>query len=86
MGVTDFEFIWDEQPGGNVEHIAANGLTPEDVECAFEFIIRHDMSRSSGRPMIYGYALDDREIVVIYDVIAERALYVVTAYEPSGQG
>jgi hypothetical protein len=36
--------------------------------------------------MIYGYALDDREIVVIYDVIAERTLYVVTAYEPSEQG
>ncbi|MEX1224631.1 MAG: hypothetical protein WEA31_08805 [Pirellulales bacterium] len=27
-----YEFIWDEEPGGNVEHIAENGLSPEDVE------------------------------------------------------
>lgn len=81
--MTDFEFIWDEQPGGNVEHIAANDLKPEDVEFAFDTVSGHDISRSSGRPIIYGLALDGREIVVVYDVIAERTIYVVTAYEPS---
>ena len=81
--MTDFEFIWDEQPGGNVEHIAAHHLSPEDVECAFELIVGHDISRSSGRPIIYGYTPDDREIVVIYEMIADRTIYVVTAYEPS---
>ncbi|ETX00426.1 MAG: hypothetical protein ETSY1_11275 [Candidatus Entotheonella factor] len=80
--MTDFEFIWDEQPGGNVEHIEANNLSPEDVECAFELISGRDISRSSGRPMIYGYTPDDREIVVIYEMIADRTIYVVTAYEP----
>ena len=81
--MTDFEFIWDEQPGGNVEYIADNNLSPEDVECAFELISGHDISRSSGRPIIYGYTPDDREIVVIYEIIADRTIYVVTAYELS---
>ena len=26
------EIIWDDEPGGNVEHIAEHELTPEDVE------------------------------------------------------
>ena len=63
--MTDFEFIWDDQPGGNVEHIADNGLSSEDVQCAFETIVRRDISRSSGRPMIFGYTPDWRLIAVI---------------------
>lgn len=27
-----FDIIWNEEPGGNIEHIAEHGLTPEDVE------------------------------------------------------
>ena len=27
--------IWDDDPGGNVDHIAINGLTPEEVEDVF---------------------------------------------------
>jgi hypothetical protein len=27
-----FEIIWNEEPGGNVDHIAMNGLTQDDVE------------------------------------------------------
>ncbi len=27
-----FEVIWNEEPGGNLEHIAEHDLTPEDVE------------------------------------------------------
>ena len=81
VALTDFEFIWDEQPGGNVEHIADNGLTPEDVVCAIETAIRHDVSHSSGRPIVYGFTPDDRYIVVIYEEIAEQTIYVITAYE-----
>ena len=78
--MTDFEFMWDEQPGGNVEHLADHGLTPEDVVCAIETAIRHDVSRSSGRPIVYGFTPDDRYIVVIYEEITVRTLYVITAY------
>jgi hypothetical protein len=27
-----FEIIWDEEPGGNVEHIAEHGITMDDGE------------------------------------------------------
>lgn len=79
--MTDFEFIWDEEPGGNVEHIAANDLTPEDVINAYETVTEFTFSRSSGRPAFYGRALDGRRIFVVYDEIDETAVYVVTAYE-----
>jgi hypothetical protein len=31
-------FLWDDSPEGNVEHIAEHGLTPEEVESAFDSI------------------------------------------------
>ena len=27
-----YDVIWNYEPGGNVEHVAEHGLTPEDVE------------------------------------------------------
>jgi hypothetical protein len=42
-----FEIIWDEEPGGNVEHVAEHGLTPEDVEEVIFNPVDHDVSRSS---------------------------------------
>jgi hypothetical protein len=41
-----FEIIWDEEPGGNVEHVAEHGLTPEDVEEVIFNPVDHDVSRS----------------------------------------
>jgi hypothetical protein len=72
-GVTDFEFIWDDESGGNVEHIAANDLTPEDVINAYETVTEFAFSRSSDRPAFYGCALDGRRIFVVYDEIDETA-------------
>ena len=27
-----YDFIWNYEPGGNVEHVEEHGLSPEDVE------------------------------------------------------
>ncbi len=81
--LTDVEFIWDEEPGGNVEHLADNGLTPEDVIHALETVTAFAISRSSGRSAFYGYALDGRFMFVVYEEIAEGTLFAVTAYEVS---
>jgi hypothetical protein len=43
--------------------------------------IAHDISRSSGRPMVYGFTPDGRYIVVVYEAIDDHTLYPVTAYE-----
>jgi hypothetical protein len=74
-------FFWIEEPGGNVEHIAEHGLTPEDVEYAYATAEAFTVSRSSGRPAFSGLALDGRVIFVVYEEMDATTWYVVTAYE-----
>ena len=76
-----FEFIWDEESGGNVEHIAEHGLTPDDIEEVFFNPIDHDTSRSSGLPIIFGFTPEGRYILVVYEKIDEVTIYPVTAYD-----
>jgi hypothetical protein len=64
-----------------VEHIAEHNLTPDDVEAALLHPVAHDISRSSGRPMVYGFTPDGRYIVVVYEEIDQDTWYPVTAYE-----
>jgi hypothetical protein len=46
--------VWDMsgEEGGNVDHIADNGISREDVRDAFDNVSRHTVSRSSGQPAI----------------------------------
>jgi uncharacterized DUF497 family protein len=74
-------FLWDEEEGGNVEHLAEHGLTPDDAEHAFDSAFRHTKSRSSGRPALYGLTGDGRTIFVVYEEIAEGLIYVYSAHE-----
>lgn len=77
------DIIWDldDDPEGNVQHIAEHGLTKDDVRWVLENPARHEVSRSSGRPLAFGYTPDDIYIVVVYDQIDEQTVYPVTAYE-----
>jgi hypothetical protein len=79
--VPSYDIIWNPEPGGNVEHITEHDLTPDDVEAALLHPIAHDISRSSGRPRVYGFTPDSRYIVVVYEEIDHNTLYPVTAYE-----
>jgi hypothetical protein len=78
--VLDFDFIWDEEPGGNVEHIALHDLTPEDVIHAFHYVERTTVSRSSARPAIIGYTPEGDRIFVPYRQLDATTVYVETAY------
>ena len=77
-------FLWDDAPGGNVEHIARHDLTPEEVESAFDHIELQTTSRSSGRPAIFGRTMNDEVIFVVYgldtDDDGQEFVYVYTAY------
>lgn len=73
--------LWNSEPHGNIAHIAEHGLTPEDVEEALFHPVGHDTSRSSGRPMVYGFTPDGRYIVVVYEELDGMTLYPITAYE-----
>lgn len=76
----DYDFIWDEGPGGNVEHIALHDLTPEDVIDAFHNVERHTISRASGLPAIIGYTAAGDRIFVPYRRIDATTVYPETAY------
>ena len=81
-------FCWDYDAGGNVEHVNDHGLTPDDVEYAFETVIEDLRSRSTNRPALKGLTPDGRLIFVTYEVDIEDGdtfVAVVTAYEIGDQ-
>jgi hypothetical protein len=80
----DATIIWDDDPGGNVEHIALNGLTPDEVdEVLLDDSAPVDRSRSTGRPCKFGWTSTGKHIIVIWDVLDDDPPIIapVTAYE-----
>ena len=75
--------IWDldDDPDGNVQHIAAHGLTIEDVEEVLSNQTSEGTSASSGRPCVWGYTPDNVYIIVVYEELDPGTIRVVTAYE-----
>ncbi|MEO8494587.1 MAG: hypothetical protein ABI614_05930 [Planctomycetota bacterium] len=76
-----YEVIWNEEPGGNLEHIAEHDLTPEDVEEVIFNPVDRDTSRTSGLPIVFGFTPDGRYILVVYEQIDAITVYPVTAYD-----
>ena len=86
--MSDFDFVdWDDEddPTGNVLHIALNGLLPEEVEdVLYDPDARDDVSRSTGRPARFGWTSTGKHIIVIYEIAGDSGITVVrpvTAYE-----
>jgi hypothetical protein len=76
-----FDYLWLEGEGGNLEHVAQHGLTPEDVEYVIENYDEQRASRSSGRPMRFGHTPDGRYIAVVFEWFDDLTVYPVTAFE-----
>jgi hypothetical protein len=76
------EILWD--PDGNVQHIAENDVSVEEVE---EVLLNPRnataRSRRNGRPMTFGWTSTGRYIAVAWDIANDdpRMIYPVTAYE-----
>lgn len=75
--------IWDDDdnPDGNVEHIAEHGLTVEDVEYVLQKSGEEVTSRSTDRPCCFGYTQGGDYIIVVYEQVDDDTIYPVTAYE-----
>lgn len=75
--------IWDldEDPEGNVQHCAKHGVSKEEVEEVLEYAIDEDVSRSSGRPAVFGETQSGRHLMVIFEQIDADTVYPVTAYD-----
>jgi hypothetical protein len=76
-----YDFIWNYEPGGNVEHIAEHALVPEDVEIVICNPLEKKVSHSSGRPVATGYTPDGRLIVAVFEMFDDVTVYPITAYE-----
>lgn len=75
--------LWDldDDPDGNVQHCAEHGVTKEGIEQAIENCIDEDVSRSSGRPVLFGEMNSGRHLMIAYEEIDEDTIYPVTAYD-----
>jgi uncharacterized DUF497 family protein len=84
----DFDYVeWDEpdDPSGNVDHIAAAGLTPEEVEdVLYAPDPDMDTSDNTGRDAVFGTTRSGKYIIVVYERTEENGVIVIrpiTGYE-----
>jgi hypothetical protein len=77
------QIIWDDddQPQGNVQHIAEHGLTIDDVECVLTNPTAEGTSKSAQLPCCFGYTPAGEFIIVVYEQPSKETIYPITAYE-----
>ena len=79
--------LWDldDDPDGNVQHIAEHGVTKDDVEEVLQNPKNWTgtSSHSSGMPTVYGWTGAGVHIVVVFEHVDDDPLTVfpITAYE-----
>jgi uncharacterized DUF497 family protein len=75
--------VWDldDDPEGNVVHCAEHGVTKDEIEEVLQNATDADVSRSSGRPVVFGDTNSGRHLMVVYEVIDAETVYPITAYE-----
>jgi hypothetical protein len=75
--------IWDldDDPEGNVQRCAEHDVTKEEVEEVLQQPSDVDVSRSSGRPVVFGDTSAGRPLMVVYETIEADVVYPITAYE-----
>lgn len=71
-------FVWDDE---NVEHLQEHGVAPEDFEAIVSDPDREETSRSSGRPIAFGFAPDGRYLACVFEKIDQATVYPITAFE-----
>ena len=78
--------VWDleDDPDGNVLHIASHGLSQEEVESVlFDPDSDTTRSRSTGEKITFGYTSTGRYIAVVWEHVMDepRTMRPITAYE-----
>ena len=86
MSYTSILWDADDDPDGNVQHIADHGLDVNDVEWVLGAPTSEGVSKSSGMPAVWGFTPDGTYIIVSYQEIDEDTIRVITAYEVPERG
>jgi uncharacterized DUF497 family protein len=75
--------LWDrdDDPQGNVQHIAKHNVTMQEVEDVFQNPAATDTSRTSGLPAVFGDTRAGRHMIVVYKVIDASTVRPITAYD-----
>jgi len=74
--------LWDmdDDPEGNVRHIAEHGLTKEEIEDVLCGVHELDTSRTSGRPIAFGFSSTGAYVCVVFEWVDDETVYPITAY------
>lgn len=74
--------VWslEDDPDGNIAHIAEHGLEMEEVEEVLANPLFETTSRTSGRPVRYGFTRE-RCVKVVFEWMDPGVAYPITAYE-----
>ncbi|HEX4054369.1 MAG TPA: hypothetical protein VHX86_08895 [Tepidisphaeraceae bacterium] len=75
------EVIWISGPDGNVQHLAEHGVTREEAEDVLADPIATDVSRSTGRPIAFGFTRSGRKPAVVYERVDRMTAYPITAFD-----
>ena len=72
------EVFWTPE---TIEHLAEHGISVDDAEHVLRTASVTDTSRTSGRPIKIGRALDGRRIAVVYERVDKVTVHPITAFE-----
>jgi hypothetical protein len=83
--MADVQVIWDleEDPEGNVQHIAEHDITPAEVEEVLEAHFNEaTASASSGNPITFGWTSTGKYLAVVFERIQvdPPVAFPITAY------
>ena len=79
----NYSLVWDldDDPDGNVTHCAEHDVAKDEVEEVFENASDADVSRASGRPVVFGDTNSGRHVKVVFEIIDSDMIYPITAYD-----
>jgi hypothetical protein len=81
MGYATIIGDMEDDPAGNVQHIAEHDLTLEEVDDALAEPEGRSTSRSSGLPIVFGTTTTGRFIAVVFQEIDNETIKPVTAFD-----
>jgi hypothetical protein len=75
--------LWDmdDDPEGNVQHIADHGLTVPYVEYVLRHPAAEGISKSTSLPVAWGYTPENEYVMIVYERIDLDTIRVITAFE-----